>query len=164
MREGEGQAESGGETGTEAGGAEQPDRGAVRGLDAAGAGRLDRAGDGVDPAVGVAVGEVVVQEADQLGELLGEVVGTLAQVVRAPQGCRGGAVRAGARPRPRSTRPGAIASSVPNCSAMTSGAWFGSITPPEPRRMRLVCAARWARITAGDEEATPGMEWCSATQ
>ncbi len=43
----------------------------------------------------------------------------------------------GARPRPRSMRPGAIASSVPNCSAMTSGAWLGSITPPEPSRMRV---------------------------
>ncbi len=39
----------------------------------------------------------------------------------------------GARPRPRSIRPGAMASSVPNCSAITSGAWLGSMTPPEPR-------------------------------
>lgn len=61
-------------------------------------------------------------------------------------------------------RPGAMASRVPNCSAMTSGAWLGSITPPEPSLMRSVCAARWARITAGEEEATPGIEWCSATQ
>lgn len=61
-------------------------------------------------------------------------------------------------------RPGAIASRVPNCSAITSGAWLGSMTPPEPSRMRSVWAAMWARSTAGEEEATPGMEWCSATQ
>ena len=36
----------------------------------------------------------------------------------------------GARPRPRSMRPGAIASRAANCSATTRGAWFGSITPP----------------------------------
>ena len=27
--------------------------------------------------------------------------------------------------------------SVPNCSAMTSGAWLGSMMPPAPTRMRL---------------------------
>ena len=47
----------------------------------------------------------------------------------------------GARPSPRSIRPGYSASSVPNCSATTSGAWFGSITPPLPTRIRFVAAA-----------------------
>ena len=51
----------------------------------------------------------------------------------------------GARPRPRSMRPGCSASSVPNCSAITSGAWFGSITPPEPTRMRRRCPPRGGR-------------------
>ncbi len=127
-------------------------------------GELDGARDRVDAGVGVTGREVVVQEAGQLRELLGEVVGALVETLGAAEGGGGGASVPGARPRPRSTRPGAMASSVPNCSAITRGAWFGSITPPEPRRMRVVWAARWARITAGEEEATPGMEWCSATQ
>jgi len=70
----------------------------------------------------------------------------------------------GARPRPRSIRPGWSASSMPNCSATTSDEWFGSITPPEPSRIVLVPAARWAISTAGEELAMPGMLWCSATQ
>ena len=53
---------------------------------------------------------------------------------------------------------------MPNCSATTSGAWFGSITPPEPTRIVVVAAAMWAISTAGDELAMPGMLWCSATQ
>ena len=36
---------------------------------------------------------------------------------------------------PRSIRPGAAASSSANCSATASGAWLGSITPPEPSRI-----------------------------
>ena len=51
-----------------------------------------------------------------------------------------------------------------NCSATTSGAWFGSMTPPEPTRMRDVLAARWAISTGGVVQATLGMLWCSATQ
>ena len=42
----------------------------------------------------------------------------------------------GARPMPRSMRPGCSASSIANCSATTSVGWFGSMTPPEPSRMR----------------------------
>ncbi|MGF7122413.1 hypothetical protein J2X34_002829 [Rhodococcus sp. BE178] len=53
---------------------------------------------------------------------------------------------------------------MPNCSATTSGAWLGSITPPEPTRMESVTAATWPIITAGAELAMPGMEWCSASQ
>ncbi len=44
----------------------------------------------------------------------------------------------GARPSPRSIRPGKSDSSVPNCSAMISGEWFGSMIPPEPTRIVLV--------------------------
>ena len=51
-----------------------------------------------------------------------------------------------------------------NCSATTSGGWLGSITPPEPTRMRVVDAARWAISTGGEVLATVGMLWCSATQ
>ena len=53
---------------------------------------------------------------------------------------------------------------MPNCSATTSDAWLGSITPPAPMRSVEVDAARWAMSTAGDELAMPGMLWCSATQ
>ena len=53
---------------------------------------------------------------------------------------------------------------MPNCSATTSGAWLGSITPPEPILIVSVAAATWASSTAGDELAIPGMLWCSATQ
>ena len=61
-------------------------------------------------------------------------------------------------------RSGWSATSVPNCSAMTSGEWLGSITPPEPTRIVDVAAATWAIITAGAELAIPGMLWCSAIQ
>lgn len=70
----------------------------------------------------------------------------------------------GARPSPRSMRPGAAASSTANCSATTKGAWFGSITPPEPRRMRRVRPASTPSSTGGFVEATDGMLWCSASQ
>ena len=39
-------------------------------------------------------------------------------------------------------RPGNSRASVPNCSAITSGAWFGSMMPPAPTR--IVC------VPAGD--------------
>ena len=61
-------------------------------------------------------------------------------------------------------RPGKSDSSVPNCSAMTSGEWFGSMMPPEPTRMVLVPAATCPMTTAVAALATPGMLWCSATQ
>ena len=61
-------------------------------------------------------------------------------------------------------RPGYSVASVPNCSAITSGAWLGSITPPEPTRIVFVPAATWAISTAVAELATPSMLWCSASQ
>ena len=70
----------------------------------------------------------------------------------------------GARPSPRSIRPGYIASSVPNCSAMTRGEWLGSITPPAPSRMEDVCAPMCAISTLVAEEAMCFMLWCSAYQ
>ena len=61
-------------------------------------------------------------------------------------------------------RSGYSVARVPNCSATTSGAWLGSITPPEPTRMVFVPPAMWPTSTAVAELATPSMLWCSATQ
>ena len=41
-------------------------------------------------------------------------------------------------------RPGYSDASVPNCSAITSGAWFGSMMPPEPTRIVFVPAGDMA--------------------
>ena len=70
----------------------------------------------------------------------------------------------GARPRPRSIRPGYIAARVPNCSAMVRGAWLGSMTPPAPSRIVCVCAPTWAISTLVADEAMLAMLWCSAYQ
>ena len=53
---------------------------------------------------------------------------------------------------------------MPNCSAITSGEWFGSITPPEPTRIVEVPPARYPITTEVAELAMPVMLWCSATQ
>ena len=53
---------------------------------------------------------------------------------------------------------------MPNCSAITSGAWFGSMMPPAPTRMREVPPAMWPITTAVAALAIPGMLWCSASQ
>ncbi len=53
---------------------------------------------------------------------------------------------------------------MPNCSATTSGEWFGSMTPPEPTLMEDVAAARRAIRIGGLELATAGMPWCAATK
>jgi hypothetical protein len=70
----------------------------------------------------------------------------------------------GARPRPRSIRPGCNVASVPNCSAITSGAWFGNMIPPAPRRIDSVCAATCAISTLVADDAIALMLWCSAYQ
>jgi hypothetical protein len=70
----------------------------------------------------------------------------------------------GARPMPRSILPGWSASSTLNCSATLSGAWLGSIIPPEPTRMRSVAAATCPISTSGAELATILPPWCSASQ
>ena len=61
-------------------------------------------------------------------------------------------------------RPGCSVASVPNCSAITSGEWFGSMIPPEPSRMVSVWAAMWAIRTAVADDAIDWMLWCSAYQ
>ena len=70
----------------------------------------------------------------------------------------------GARPRPKSMRPGYNSASVPKASATTSGAWLGNMMPPEPTRMREVAPAKWPTSTAVAELAMPVILWCSATQ
>ncbi len=53
-------------------------------------------------------------------------------------------------------RPGNSASSILKRSATTSGAWFGSITPPEPTRMCFVTAAICPIMMSGAGLATRG--------
>ena len=53
-------------------------------------------------------------------------------------------------------RPGNSASSTLKRSATISGAWFGSITPPAPTRMRPVTAAIWPIMISGAELAIDG--------
>ena len=59
----------------------------------------------------------------------------------------------GARPRARSTRPGYIASSVLNVSATFSAAWFGSMMPAAPTRIRDVNAPTCAVSSSGALQA-----------
>ena len=53
---------------------------------------------------------------------------------------------------------------MPNCSAMTSGEWFGSMIPPAPTLMVDVPPATCAITTDVAALATAGMLWCSASQ
>ena len=61
-------------------------------------------------------------------------------------------------------RDGNSASSTLKRSATIRGAWFGSMTPPAPTRMRSVTRATWPIMTSGAELAIEGRLWCSATQ
>ena len=70
----------------------------------------------------------------------------------------------GARPRARSIRPGYMASRVRNISATLSGAWFGSMMPAAPTRIRSVCAPICAVSNSGALQARLFMLWCSDTQ
>lgn len=53
---------------------------------------------------------------------------------------------------------------MPNCSATTSGGWWGSMIPPAPSRSVLVSAVSRDSRTGGLEVETPGMAWCSFIQ
>lgn len=70
----------------------------------------------------------------------------------------------GARPSPRSIRSPYSVASVPYCSATMSGAWLGSMTPPEPTRIDSVWLAMWASSTDVAELANVTLPWCSAIQ
>gem|GEM_PF-2954356 len=61
-------------------------------------------------------------------------------------------------------RPGWSAASVPNCSATTSGAWLGSMIPPDPIRIVDVAEAMWPIITDVAALAVPAILWCSEIQ
>lgn len=61
-------------------------------------------------------------------------------------------------------RPGNRASSTRKRSATISGAWFGSMIPPEPTRRLRVAAAIWPIMISGAGLATLGRAWCSASQ
>ena len=134
VREGERQPEHAGDLGAVAARAEQPELGHVA-----------EPGHGGDRAVRVALGKARRKKPTQLAEL---AAGSPRRRAASTERRSAAAVTwsvPGARPIPRSMRPGCSASSVPNCSATTSGAWLGSITPPEPTRIVSVCAARWPR-------------------
>ena len=80
--------------------------------------------------------------AHQLDDVPREVVGVAGEV--AAQRARGRPGRCPARGRGRGRcGPGSSAASVPNCSAITSGAWFGSMMPPAPTRIVEVPPATW---------------------
>ena len=53
---------------------------------------------------------------------------------------------------------------MPNCSAITSGAWLGSMMPPAPTRIVLVPSATKPIATDVAALAIPAMLWCSASQ
>jgi len=61
-------------------------------------------------------------------------------------------------------RWGNSASRVRNASATLSGAWFGSMIPPDPTRIRAVSRATCPIRISGEEPAMPDMLWCSASQ
>ena len=104
----------------------------------------------------------VAQQAEQVDEVLREVLGRQRGGVPA-QG--DGGLRVGARRAADAQVDPARVQGLEqgDCSATTSGAWLGSITPPEPTRTRSVTAARWAMSTGGLVLATEGVLWCSAT-
>ena len=61
-------------------------------------------------------------------------------------------------------RPGKSSARVPNCSAITSGEWLGSMMPPAADADVRVPAATWPITTAVAALAMPAMLWCSASQ
>ena len=102
------------------------------------------------------------QVALQLEDVLREGVGRLRV---AAQRARIVSLVPAGRPAQAEVDPtGYIAASVPNCSAIRSGAWLGSMTPPAPSRIVRVCAPTCAISTLVAEEAMAGMLWCSAYQ
>ena len=82
-------------------------------------------------AIGMVLGEIAAPEGEDLRELLVHLHATSTERRR-----RDGSVP-GARPSPRSMRPGCSASSVRNTSTTCSGEWFGTMIPPAPTRIRL---------------------------
>ena len=61
-------------------------------------------------------------------------------------------------------RPGCSAISVRNTSATLKAAWFGSMIPAAPTRIRSVRAATAAVRISGALQARLVMLWCSDTQ
>jgi hypothetical protein len=111
----------------------------------------------------VSLGKAAGVPQDELLQPLEEVV--LRRIaLPAPQSEGGDLVGPGRPADARSMRPGKSASSILKRSATASGAWFGSMTPPEPTRMRFVTAAIWPIITSGAGLATDARLWCSAVQ
>jgi hypothetical protein len=82
----------------------------------------------------------------------------------AAQGLGGERVGPGRAAKSQIDPAGNNAARVPNCSAMISGAWLGSMTPPAPMRMVDVPAPTKARATEVAALAMPCILWCSAIQ
>ena len=103
---------------------------------------------------------------DEKGGGISSPFGVLAVVPGAPSeaACGCGRRAPPERPRPRSSRPGYMASMRPNSSTVASAVRWPIWTAPEPSRIVLVAAAVRASTTAGEVPATPGLRWCSANQ
>ena len=96
----------------------------------------------------------VAEIALELEHVLGEALDRhRVSAQRAPRGL----VAPRRTPSPRSMRSGCSSASVPNCSAIVSGEWFGNMMPPAPRRMRSVCAATCAMSTLVADDAMDAM-------
>ena len=70
----------------------------------------------------------------------------------------------GARPSPRSMRPGWSISRVLNHSATFRGEWLGSMIPAAPTRIPVVAPAMWAMRISGELLPRPTKLWCSEIQ
>ena len=106
-------------------------------------GTLSRAGTAVMRLKGWSAGNVPSKKAMQLAQLLGKVVGGDRGRVRRSAAAVSWSVP-GARPMPRSMRPGMQRLEHAELLGDASGAWLGSITPPEPTRIVDVAAAMCA--------------------
>lgn len=106
-------------------------------------------------------GKGILHKPQELLDLLRELLIGLSMPAQGMGGRRVGARRA---PQADVDTPGGIAASMLNCSTMTSGAWFGSMIPPAPRRMREVSPTRRASMSGGEGVEAPGIEWCLENQ
>ena len=116
-------------------------------------GRLDLLGHDAHLGEGMALGKAAALEGEKLGHLLGKVLAAEGAQRRerlavAAAGAADAEIDAAGMQRRRASD---------SVSATRSGTWLGSMTPPEPTRMRLVWAAALAMRMSGEDEAIEGM-------